>query len=326
VAFRFGGEHRWLLTTKKICTFLQVSRSFLYRKIHEGQVPYLRVGRHYRFRRSDIIEALGGKGHASIERRDRVTSSPTAKDDTTTALHNPQELSVDMVLGMRQLDALRNALSLDQMEVGMSRELPTLMTKISPSKAAFRFGEGEEALLTTQDVCQLLRVSRSFMYRRIHEGRVPYLRMGRRYRFRREEIMEALAKVERTETSRGTRTPTTKVSPSKAAFRLFQREEITETPPKVERTETSGEIPTPTTKVSPSKVAFRFEGDEKTLLTTQDVCQFLGISRSFLYRKIHEGQAPCLRVGRRCWFRWEEIMEALVDVDGEFSGSTRSAA
>jgi excisionase family DNA binding protein len=42
-------------------------------------------------------------------------------------------------------------------------------------------------------------------------------------------------------------------------------------------------------------------GDLPVILTTQEACKLLRISRSVLYSEVHAGRIPVLIVGKRCW-------------------------
>jgi excisionase family DNA binding protein len=46
----------------------------------------------------------------------------------------------------------------------------------------------EARLLTVNEVADLLRVSRMTVYRLIHEGEVPALRVGRSFRLREDDV------------------------------------------------------------------------------------------------------------------------------------------
>lgn len=41
-------------------------------------------------------------------------------------------------------------------------------------------------------------------------------------------------------------------------------------------------------------------GDLPAILTTQDACQLLRISRATLYAEVHAGRIPALWIGKRC--------------------------
>ena len=51
---------------------------------------------------------------------------------------------------------------------------------------------GIERLLTVQDICELLEVPRSYVYRLTHTKRIPYMKIQGHLRFRRAHIDEWL--------------------------------------------------------------------------------------------------------------------------------------
>jgi excisionase family DNA binding protein len=54
--------------------------------------------------------------------------------------------------------------------------------------------DGEEELLTVDEVCAWFKVTRAWVYDEVEAGRLPYLRLGRKHlRFRRRELTDYLA-------------------------------------------------------------------------------------------------------------------------------------
>lgn len=49
-----------------------------------------------------------------------------------------------------------------------------------------------DRLLTTQEVCELLKVSKSYLYWLTHQKRIPYIKMQGHLRFRQSDIDEWL--------------------------------------------------------------------------------------------------------------------------------------
>jgi len=47
-------------------------------------------------------------------------------------------------------------------------------------------------ILTTEEVCNLLRVSRQTIYKFVDQGRLPGTKIGQSYKFLRSEVMEFL--------------------------------------------------------------------------------------------------------------------------------------
>ena len=115
-------------------------------------------------------------------------------DDSGATPEREGKKVVDIELGRDQQEILGRSLPLEEMEVGDSREVPAVLTKESALKVIFRFGGEEDVLLTTREACRLLRVSKSFLYRKIRAGELSCLRVGRYLRFRKKELVEKLLK------------------------------------------------------------------------------------------------------------------------------------
>jgi excisionase family DNA binding protein len=54
-------EMEKLLTIEQVCDMLTVKKSFIYSLTHVGGIPHYKVGRHLRFRESEILEWLKEK-------------------------------------------------------------------------------------------------------------------------------------------------------------------------------------------------------------------------------------------------------------------------
>ena len=48
-----------LLTLDELCAILKVPKSWVYARTCKGEIPAIRLGRHLRFRRRIVLEALG---------------------------------------------------------------------------------------------------------------------------------------------------------------------------------------------------------------------------------------------------------------------------
>lgn len=44
-----------------LCSALKISKKTAYYLLNSGEIPYKKVGRHYKVRKSDVIEFLGDK-------------------------------------------------------------------------------------------------------------------------------------------------------------------------------------------------------------------------------------------------------------------------
>ena len=59
----------------------------------------------------------------------------------------------------------------------------------------YHFSEGAD-LLTLQEVCELLKVSKAYIYSLTHQKKIPHIKMMGRLRFRRSDIDDWLARQE----------------------------------------------------------------------------------------------------------------------------------
>ena len=59
----------------------------------------------------------------------------------------------------------------------------------------YHFSEGAD-LLTLQEVCELLKVSKAYIYSLTHKRQIPHIKMLGRLRFRRSDIDEWLQEQE----------------------------------------------------------------------------------------------------------------------------------
>jgi excisionase family DNA binding protein len=72
------------LTTAEVLEALRVTRRTLYRLVHAGQIPAVRIGRQWRFRREDLEVWLGGRRAA------RPTSVPSGSISAPAAASPPR--------------------------------------------------------------------------------------------------------------------------------------------------------------------------------------------------------------------------------------------
>jgi excisionase family DNA binding protein len=54
------------MTIEQLCSYLQLSRSTLYKLAQDGKVPGQKVGKHWRFHRATIDSWLKGRGLGEI--------------------------------------------------------------------------------------------------------------------------------------------------------------------------------------------------------------------------------------------------------------------
>ena len=60
-----------LLTTAELAAKLKVSTDFILRKVHEGVLPYTKLGRPYRFRLDESLVALNNHNKKAKRKKKR---------------------------------------------------------------------------------------------------------------------------------------------------------------------------------------------------------------------------------------------------------------
>ncbi len=83
-------DHEAFLTTDEVLTYLQVNLRTVYRLIDAGELPAVRVGRQWRFRRKDIDAWLDRRQPAAVPK-------PTAKAGDTNPASGPSSARVLVV-------------------------------------------------------------------------------------------------------------------------------------------------------------------------------------------------------------------------------------
>ena len=56
-----------IMTIDQLCAWLQLKKSFVYDLTSSNRIPFIKIGRHLRFRRSDIIGWLDEKTQEPVE-------------------------------------------------------------------------------------------------------------------------------------------------------------------------------------------------------------------------------------------------------------------
>ncbi len=54
--------------------------------------------------------------------------------------------------------------------------------------------EGEDRLMSAEDLCKYLQVENNWIYQQVHSKSIPFLKAGNKLRFRKSEIDEYLRK------------------------------------------------------------------------------------------------------------------------------------
>ncbi len=101
------------LTTDEVLDYLQVNLRTVYRLIHAGKIPAVRVGRQWRFRKVDIDAWLGSQRAAgTVQPAASSAGSQVAEPESP---HRPRILVVDDEEGIR--DLLTKTLALAEYDV-----------------------------------------------------------------------------------------------------------------------------------------------------------------------------------------------------------------
>ncbi len=102
------------LTTDEVLEYLQVNLRTVYRLIKAGKIPAVRVGRQWRFRKSDIDAWLERERSGSI----RPAATPTAQPQASGRDGRPRVLVVDDETSIR--DLLSKTLALAEYDVDVA--------------------------------------------------------------------------------------------------------------------------------------------------------------------------------------------------------------
>src|SRR5512145_1223789 len=110
------------LTTEEVLEYLQVNLRTVYRLIKAGRIPAVRVGRQWRFRKTDIDAWL----ESQRPRAARPTAAGTSRQ--TAPLGRPRVLVVDDEEGIR--DLLSKTLALADYEVDLAPDGRTALDRL----------------------------------------------------------------------------------------------------------------------------------------------------------------------------------------------------
>jgi excisionase family DNA binding protein len=109
------------LTTEEVLAYLQVTQRTVYRLIKAGRIPVVRVGRQWRFRKSDVDRWLENQG--------RGTRAGAAAQPTPAArAGRPRILVVDDEAGIREL--LSKTLALADYDVDLAADGRAALEKL----------------------------------------------------------------------------------------------------------------------------------------------------------------------------------------------------
>ena len=110
------------LTTEEVLEYLQVNLRTVYRLIKAGKIPAVRVGRQWRFRKSDIdawLDSQRPRGHRA---------APAARPATGTPTTRPRILVADDEASIREL--LSKTLALADYDVDVAQDGRTAIERL----------------------------------------------------------------------------------------------------------------------------------------------------------------------------------------------------
>jgi len=118
------------LTTEEVLEYLQVNLRTVYRLIKAGKIPAVRVGRQWRFRKTDIDRWLGSQG-TSAATESSATNVPAASAAERPGSRRPRVLVVDDEASIR--DLLTKTLALAEYEVEDAIDGRAALTRLKAS-------------------------------------------------------------------------------------------------------------------------------------------------------------------------------------------------
>lgn len=168
-----------LLTTKQVAEALAVNEMTVVRMVERGELPCYRFVRRRRFRASDIKVWLTAQAIPAY----RGPESDRAQLDAEAALHETCRCEHAVQLLIALVNKMGTGLAL----VPPSRH-PEPSPTPEPAQEARPAPAEDHDLLSTQEVADLLRVSVMTVHRTLATGRLPFLKIARRYRIRRTDL------------------------------------------------------------------------------------------------------------------------------------------
>ena len=102
---------------------------------------------------------------------------------------------LDIELPPDQSNELNSLLNLNDIMKGSSEEANVKIFKNSENKVVFHFSVQTQKpfqALTSEDVCQMLKISRKTLYKSVHKNIIPGFKIGTQLRFLAEDIMAYL--------------------------------------------------------------------------------------------------------------------------------------
>ncbi|HUR33449.1 MAG TPA: response regulator [Vicinamibacterales bacterium] len=116
------------LTTEEVLEYLQVNLRTVYRLIKAGKIPAVRVGRQWRFRKSDIDAWLDSQHTRPAARAGAEFPEPSPAPERTTTNARPRILVVDDEPSIR--DLLAKTLALAEYDVDVAPDGRTALERM----------------------------------------------------------------------------------------------------------------------------------------------------------------------------------------------------
>ena len=112
------------------------------------------------------------------------------------SLGNPDESNnLDLELSHEQSKELNNILHINDIMKGSTEEANVQIFRNNEDRVVFRFSVKPQKpfqTLTSEDVCQMLKISRKTLYKNVHDNMIPSFKVGPQLRFLAEDIMAYL--------------------------------------------------------------------------------------------------------------------------------------
>lgn len=103
----------------------------------------------------------------------------------------------DIALNMENLPEMNSLLHLSEIMQSGEEEATLKVNRDENNNVIFQFNIKQHLpfkTLTSEDVCELLKISRSTLYKNVHEKTIPCFRIGNQIRFLETDVMDYVKK------------------------------------------------------------------------------------------------------------------------------------
>jgi len=107
--------------------------------------------------------------------------------------HDPDNL--DLILSKEQSNELNGILHLEELINGTTEEANVKIFRNEQNQIVFRFTvqhAQQFEMLTSEDVCHMLKISRKTLYKNVHDNIIPGFKIGTQLRFLVDDILSYL--------------------------------------------------------------------------------------------------------------------------------------